>query len=54
MKAHQMYDTNCEYIQGMNFIIGALVYHCSSNNAFWLFENLMENYGLRKNYINDF
>ena len=34
----------------MNFIVGALLYHCEEYVAFWLFIELIENHELRKNY----
>ena len=35
----------------MNFIAASLAYHCDSVTAFWLFTSLIEDYGLRKNYL---
>lgn len=51
LKGFILYDQNWGYVQGMNFIIAALVYHASSAVAFWLFTALIENYQLRINYI---
>lgn len=39
-----------EYVQGMNFIVGAFLYHCEEYVAFWLLIELIENHELRKNY----
>ena len=51
LKGFILYDQKWGYVQGMNFIIAALVYHSSSVVAFWLFTALIENYQLRMNYI---
>lgn len=51
LKAFTLYDKLWGYVQGMNFIIAALVYHCDASTAFWLFLSLIEDYHLRKNYI---
>lgn len=37
-------------MQGMNFIAGALLYHCSEECAFWLFVSLIEDYEMRDIY----
>lgn len=36
------YDPNIGYVQGMNFIVGSLLYHSSEVIAFWLFVSLVE------------
>ena len=38
------------YVQGMNFIVGFLLYHSDEYISFWLFVSLMEDYELRENY----
>lgn len=38
------------YVQGMNFIMGALLYHCSEEIAFWLFTTLIYEYQLSELY----
>lgn len=45
------YDTNLGYVQGMNFIAGALLWHATEEDAFWLFVGLMEDYEMRDNYL---
>jgi hypothetical protein len=35
----------------MNFIVGALLYHCSEVMAFWLFVSLIEDCELRDIYV---
>ena len=45
------YDPHLGYVQGMNFIAGALLWHCSEPDAFWLFVSLMEDFNLRENYM---
>jgi Rab-GTPase-TBC domain len=49
--AFSKYDSNLGYIQGMNFIAGALLWHASEVDAFWLFVALMEDYELRDSYL---
>mmetsp|Transcript_1014 Transcript_1014/g.1009 ORF Transcript_1014/g.1009 Transcript_1014/m.1009 type:complete len:83 (+) Transcript_1014:411-659(+) len=39
------------YVQGMNFIAGALLWHATEVDAFWLFVGLMENYEIRDTYL---
>jgi len=34
----------------MNFVVGALLYHCSEEVAFWLFVSLIEDYEMRDIY----
>jgi hypothetical protein len=41
---------NKGYVQGMNFIVGFLLYHSEEYIAFWLFVSLIEDYELRENY----
>ena len=38
------------YVQGMNFIAGALIYHSCESVAFWLFAQLMQRFHLRDVY----
>ena len=38
------------YVQGMNFIVAALTFHCREDVAFWLFVRLLEDYRLRQVY----
>ena len=54
LKAFTLYDQNWGYVQGMNFIVAALAYHCDANTAFWLWISLIEDYHLRKNYVEGF
>jgi len=37
-------------VQGMNFIVAALLHHCSEEIAFWIFVTLIEDYELRDIY----
>lgn len=50
LKAYTLYDNTCGYVQGMNFIAASLIYHSSSEIAFWLFISLIFDYHLRENY----
>jgi hypothetical protein len=45
--AFSKYDQSIGYVQGMNFIVGSLLYHCSEEIAFWLFVSLIEDYEMR-------
>ena len=49
--AFSKYDTQVGYVQGMNFLAGALVYHCSEEIAFWVFVSLIEDYEIREVYL---
>lgn len=44
------YDPKIGYVQGMNFIVGALLFHCSEEIAFWLFIALVEDCEMRDIY----
>ena len=35
------YDHTIGYMQGMNFIVATLMYHCNEEAAFWLFTQLI-------------
>ena len=48
--AYSKYDAKVGYVQGMNFIVGALLYHCSEEIAFWIFVTLIDYYGIRDVY----
>lgn len=45
------YDPSIGYVQGMNFVAGALLYHCSEDVAFWLFAALVEDHEMRDIYM---
>lgn len=47
MLAFSKYDKSIGYVQGMNFIVGCLLYHCSEEIAFWIFVTLIENFEMR-------
>lgn len=49
--AYAKYDTQVGYVQGMNFVVAALLYHCSEEVAFWLFVTLLEDYEIRDVYL---
>ena len=54
LSAITLYDKGLGYVQGMNFLAAALIWHCSADAAFWLYTSLLENNQLRKNYIDGF
>ena len=45
------YDPKIGYVQGMNFIVGALLFHCSEEIAFWLFVALVEDHEMRDIFL---
>ena len=45
------YDPTIGYVQGMNFIMGALLFHCSEEIAFWIFVSLIDDHEMRDIYI---
>ena len=49
--AFSKYDNTIGYVQGMNFIVGSLLMHCSEEVAFWLFVSLIEDYEMRDIYM---
>lgn len=52
--AYSKYDRCIGYVQGMNFIMGSLMYHCTEPHiTFWLFVSLIEQYQLWDNYCGD-
>lgn len=48
--AFSNYRTDICYVQGMNFIVGQLLLHCSESFAFWLFVALIEDWDLKEVY----
>jgi len=42
------YEQSVGYVQGMNFIVAALIYHAGEVTAFWLLCSLMEKHGLKR------
>lgn len=51
LTAFSNYDCQVNYVQGMNYIVAALLLHCSEVIAFWLFVALIEDYELRDIYL---
>lgn len=47
LRAFACYDKQVDYVQGMNFMVGQLLMHCSEALSFWLFVTLIEEYDLR-------
>lgn len=41
---------NIGYVQGMNFIVAALLHHCSPEITFFLFTAMIEDYCLHEIY----
>lgn len=47
-------DFEVGYVQGMNFVASALVYHsCDSYNALKIMNHLMKNTGMRRLFMGD-
>lgn len=51
LTAFANYDHQVDYVQGMNFIVGALLYHANEVMAFWLFVSLIEDCEMRDIYM---
>lgn len=51
LKTFVTYHYQMGYVQGMNYIVCALLWHASEVDAFWLFVILMDEYKLRENYL---
>ena len=54
LRAYSNYDNTIKYFQGMNFIVGFFLYHCDEHIAFWLFVSLIEDYDLRRLFMENF
>ena len=54
LRAFSNYEPELKYFQGMNFIVGFLLYHCDENIAFWLFVALFEEYNYREIFSKNF
>ena len=48
--AFSKYDNTIGYVQGMNFIVGSLLMHCSEEVTFWLFVALIKECDMRDIY----
>jgi Rab-GTPase-TBC domain len=51
LTAFANYDHQVDYVQGMNFIVGALLFHANEVMAFWLFVSLIEDCEMRDIYM---
>lgn len=51
VKAYALYDPECGYCQGMQFIVGPLLLNMPDEEAFSTFVRLMHNYDLRGHFI---
>jgi len=50
LTAFAKYDPGVGYVQGINFVAAALLWHTAEAEAFWLLVHLMEERDLRDNY----
>lgn len=50
--AYSRYDKSIGYVQGMNLLVGAILFHCKGDevSSFWIFVSLIENYEMRQIY----
>jgi len=44
LSSFTLYDKQCGYVQGMNFLVASLVFHCGPEIAFWLLTTLIEEF----------
>ena len=51
LTAFVKYHYQLGYVQGMNYLVCALLWHASEVDAFWLFIIMMDEYKLRENYL---
>ncbi|WFD29681.1 GTPase-activating protein [Malassezia sp. CBS 17886] len=51
VKAYSLFDPECGYCQGMQFIVGPLLLNMPDEEAFCTLVRLMQNYDLRGHYI---
>jgi hypothetical protein len=42
LSAFSYYDHGIGYMQGMNFIMASIMYHCNEEVAFWIFVQLIQ------------
>lgn len=54
LAAISVYDNELGYVQGMNFLAGALLIHWEESITFWLIVELLETYELREVYEDGF
>ena len=45
------YNPHLGYVQGMNYIVATLLYHCTESDAFWLFLRLVYDYEVVENFL---
>lgn len=53
-KAYAVYDEEVGYCQGLSFLVAALLLHMPEEQAFCVFARIMQNYGLRNLFRNNF
>jgi hypothetical protein len=51
LRSFVKYHYQLGYVQGMNYIVCALLWHASEVDAFWLLVIIMDEYKLRENYL---
>jgi hypothetical protein len=54
LTGYAVVDHEVSYVQGMNFVASALVYHaCDSYNSLKIMNHLMKNAGMRRLFMGD-
>lgn len=53
-KAYAVYDAEVGYFQGLSFLVAALLLHMPEEQAFCVFVRIMQHYGLRDLFRNNF
>ncbi|PVU85526.1 hypothetical protein BB560_006989 [Smittium megazygosporum] len=53
LNVYSLYDKELGYCQGMGFVVGPLLLNMPEEDAFCVFNRLMQTYGLRGNYLPD-
>jgi len=51
LTAYSFYDSKVGYVQGMNFLAAAILFHASEEITFWLLVSLLEDYEVRDLYL---
>ena len=48
------YDNKIGYVQGMSYIAGSLLYHCSEEMSYWIFTQLLDSYSYNEVFLPKF
>lgn len=50
LRAFAYYDHTIGYMQGMNFIMASIMFHCNEEVAFWVFASIIQHNDVRSVY----